>query len=623
MAQASVNSAHPLACLSVQNDADALLILPKGYVDMRFPISALNGIPMGDDQIRLYEAVVEQKSAIDQNGLETTSLKPVRIDFRLRLRSGDMANARIFGATFSWREIQPGDTIQFTAKLIKEFLEPAFKGMERATATGRVHALYSGVQGQIASAVIEPIVTRAMTDRDMVVRVAKKIRENAEIVSVLKAFRYSNGVRFLEALHRPENLEAGYQALKGARLACVQQVRSAGRARPAEGKAAYNIDQALVGLVRAQAEKLSAGQSKALNAIRRAINASASAKILLNGDVGSGKTLVFLLAAAAVAQCSGRRVAVMVPSDLVARQITAQAQARFPQLRPCQVESGSAGSIPIESQMLIGTQVLLNMPTPPPLGLLVIDEQHKLSVEQRATLVTGTTHVIEASATPIPRSLALALFDGWREARIDGCPVDKKITSAILTPDSRSQAQASVLRSIEAGGRTIMVYPSVKSGHKSANEAFKRMSGIHPGKIGLIHGKMKPQEKMLALARFKAGEFPVLISTTVIEVGVDVPGIVAMVVHEAQTFGVSQLHQMRGRLVRNGGHGQFFMMVANSVSRQTLARLEAVRDNLNGFELAERDMELRGFGDVLGEAQSGGTSTFFKMARLEAKDFLP
>lgn len=612
---------HPLSAASVESDADALLILPKGYLDLRAPIIDLYRVPVGDNITRLFQAFIEEKKSLDSSGNETNSLKPARINLSLRFESGAMVSSCIFGATFAWCGVNIGDQIQFTGQLGSNYYGTSIKSLEIARATGRVHPVYPGVSGKIAADIIDPYVQHAIDDHVVLQMSARKIRENSEVVSVLKRMGFKSGSGFLSDLHRPADPESGYLALKAARMACVKHVQAEGRAYAVTTLPKFNIDQALIEYVKAQPEKLSNGQRRALNVIRNAVNSTASAKILLNGDVGSGKTLVFLLAAAAVAS-AGKRVAVMVPSELVAKQIAGEAIKRFPELNPVLVVAGAASAVPDSSRMLIGTQGLLNMQMAAPLGMLVIDEQHKLSVAQRCALVSPSTHVIESSATPIPRSLALALFDGWVEARIEGCPVDKTITSTILTPGLAVHAKQSIRQSITEGKKTVMVYPSVKSGEKSAVEAFKRLDEAFPGLIALAHGKLKPKEKDAALNSFRNGQCPILVATTVVEVGVDVPGIATFIVHEAQTFGVSQLHQMRGRLVRDGGHGDFFMMIKENAGKVTLERLEAVRDNLDGFALAERDLELRGFGDVLGEAQTGGTSTFFKLARLEAKDFL-
>lgn len=222
-----------------------------------------------------------------------------------------------------------------------------------------------------------------------------------------------------------------------------------------------NIDGDLIRLVHAQPEILSHGQRVALNRIRQAV-ISALVRVLLNGEVGSGKTLVFLLALASVAQASGGRTARSYsPVDLVAAHIDRAAMARFPHLCPSLV-TGGTDTFQEGTQMVVGTQALLNRVAtiaPTPLAMLVVDEQHKFSVDQRNGLVGPGTHVIEASATPIPRSLALALFDGWVEARIPDRPVAKTIHSHLCTDAEKKRVELLIKSHVQAGRKAILLYP--------------------------------------------------------------------------------------------------------------------------------------------------------------------
>jgi ATP-dependent DNA helicase RecG len=272
-------------------------------------------------------------------------------------------------------------------------------------------------------------------------------------------------------------------------------------------------------------------------------------------------------------------------------------------------------------RLFVGTQSLLSMPGLD-LAALVVDEQHKFSVDQRARIAGQHTHIIESSATPIPRTLALALFDGWDYALIRHGPTSKTITNHVIPEKARQQARELVQKHLRASRKVIFLYPSVNG--KAGSSVMSRGKALQEwfaGKVGIIHGKLKPQEKIDAIARFRDGTTSILVASTAVEVGVDVPDVGLMVVSGADRFGVSQLHQLRGRLVRNGGEGDFVMMTPASVSKATLERLNAVAQNNNGFDLAQRDLELRGFGNVLGDMQTGDSTTLFKLARLEPADF--
>ncbi|TBR75388.1 MAG: DEAD/DEAH box helicase [Burkholderiaceae bacterium] len=618
--------AHPLSALGGESDADALLVLPKGYVDMRVPTRRLAAQPL--NKLLFFQAKLTARAGYDENRASTRSPFPSRLCLTLQFDNGQFVG-NIFGRanTGQWREIKVGSRLTFTAKVTIFRGERCLTDISLATATGKVHALYGGMPGRVSADVVTACLGEAAGSRTAQSQARRRISDDPVIVSSLRQAGYGSAGAFLRDLHTPLTPADGERALAAARAATVAQVRSAGGQRPSLAAPfdSIPIDDDLRRLVPAQPETLSSGQRNALNLIRKAIKTHRASRVLLNGDVGSGKTLVFLLAAASVAE-SGFRVAVMVPSELVARQIHAQAARRFPALRPALVTGADTRAEPGDSLMVIGTQALLSRPPAGPLRLLVIDEQHKFSVEQRAALAGDATHVIEASATPIPRSLALALFDGWIEAKIPGCPVEKRIHCHLLHDMDRGMAVRIVGDHLVAGRKVVFLYAKLAAGKadtKSAMEAAARLEQRFAGKVVCLHGKLKSADKEYALADFASGRKPILVSTTVIEVGVDVPDIGCMVVSSAERFGVAQLHQLRGRLVRNGGDGDFVMLTDKPIEGSGTERLRAVRDIADGFELAERDMHLRGFGDVLGEMQSGSAQTLFKMARLEASDFLP
>lgn len=617
--------AHPLSALGCESDADALLVLPKGFVDMRTPLRRVSDQPL--DILLFFRAQVYSRVGFDRNKNRTHSPFPARLCITMQMDDGQY-EANVFGAsnTGDWKEIRNGSVLTFTATITLFRNQRSLSNLTLAMPTGRVEPLYAGVPGRVSGTTVTEAVISALHDRSSTTEARKRIAANPVIVESLRQSGYTYAGAFLRDLHVPENPTDGFQALEAARTATVAQVRSAGGQRPSRAAPTDSIpiDDDLRRLVPAQPETLSAGQRDALNTIRKAIKAHKAARVLLNGDVGSGKTLVFLLAAASVAE-SGFRVAIMVPNELVAKQIHVQATRRFPGLRPALIIGADTNATPEDSLMLIGTQALLSRNLAGPLRLLVIDEQHKFSVEQRTALIGEATHVIEASATPIPRSLALALFDGWVEARITGCPVDKTIRCHLLHDLDRGEAVRIVGDHLAGGRKVVFLYAKLaagKSDTKSVLEASERLEERFPGKVACLHGKLKSAEKEKTLAEFASGQKPILVSTTVIEVGVDVADIGCMVVSSAERFGVAQLHQLRGRLVRNGGVGNFVMLTDKPVEGTGSERLRAVRDTVDGFALAERDMQIRGFGDVLGEMQSGATQTLFKAARLEPQDFL-
>lgn len=555
----------------------------------------------------------------------TFSPYPAAIDFCFEFDCGTMINSRVFRLDEHWRSLTVGKVVTFTAMLADKPWGLAFSEVCLATETGRVHPLYAGVQGKISGETIANNIEKAIQDRDTIAQAIVRVTANELVTNRIRELGFTPRA-LLQGLHRPSTPEIGERALQAARSATVSEVIGLAKIDSQNAlPSSYNIDTALVELARRQPEKLSLGQSQALNVIRRSINAMNSAHVLVNGDVGSGKTLVLLLAAASVAHCSKGRVAIMVPSDIVANQIYEQATKRFKFLKPVLLTATSGGTLSAENRMVIGTQSLLHCKSLGELSLLAVDEQHRFSVAQRAQLAGKSTHVLEASATPIPRSLALALFNGWAEAKITGFPVTKSIIGHLLAQEQRERATGILKKHLINHKRVILLYPQVnstKGNERSVMASAKRLEERFPGKVVCLHGKLKPEQKAQALQEFASGEKPIAVSSTVVEVGVDIPDIGCMLVNDAENFGVAQLHQLRGRLVRNGGNGDFIMMMKKPPTKATSARLEAVRDILDGFALAERDMHLRGFGDVLGDMQSGSSSTLFKLARLEVSDFI-
>lgn len=609
-----------LSALGCEHPWEALLCLPKHYVDRRVAFTGLQTAPRG--RLIVLEARVANVSFRDRNDAVTRSLFPAYAQVVLQF-DDHTATTRFYGGRPDIWDALVGSRVTFQASVsVMRNGDYSLFSASLDTATGRIDPVYSGLAGQVAGEVIARSVEKSLRRDADFDAAARFVAENAAAREVLSA--HSRSARWLvRALHQPTSIADADQALTIARRCCIEAVKLSARPVNPPGPATYNVDEALISRVRSQKETLSESQRHALNSIRKSVNSKCPANILLNGDVGSGKTLVFLLALAAIADSSQRDVGVLVPSDLVARQIHDQAQRRFPDLQPLLVTSGT--SVPKRStehpRMIVGTQAILNAQDLD-LSALVIDEQHKFSVEQRAWLAGRMTHIIEASATPIPRTLALALFDGWDFAVIRRSPVEKAITSHLVPEDDRRIAAGLVKSHLALGHRVIFLYPSVNG--KSGNSVLAKGEALQnhfPGLVSLAHGKMKDKDKLDSIARFRSGETPILVSSTVVEVGVDVPDVGAMIVSGADRFGVSQLHQLRGRLMRNGGAGDFIMVTPAKLKGKTKERLAAVRDNSDGFALAQRDLELRGFGDVIGESQRGQGKTLFYLSRLEPSDF--
>lgn len=613
---------NKLECIGCNTETEALLVLPRMHIDKSKAHSRIFGELLLDRPVMLTATVVEW-TGLDKDNMPTKSPYPRSIELILNFDDKKGVKTRVFGMKLEGaKEAFDKEDQKVTFEAIVREPKPGYRTINAfalCDLTGRVEPEYVGKSGQISGDAISDAIKQALNLPNALQEAAKILDANNFVSNFLREAGIS-AEKLIKSLHQPLTLQEGDDALRIAKASVVHEIKSAASRENEEvTPSPYNIDEKLIQLVKSQPEKLTRDQRLALNSIRLQVNERRGARILLNGDVGTGKTLVFLLALAAISQTTGLKVGVVAPSDLVARQIHQQAQKRFADLQPALVIAGSEDP-PVDAMMLVGTQALFNRDVE--LEALVVDEQHKFSVEQRAILRKAHTHVIEASATPIPRSLALAFFDGWRHVRIKESPVQKKITSRIATTQDRGRVSDLVRRTLESGRKVIFLYTKISGPGSSVNAAGERLADRFDGRVAVLHGKMKAEEKNQQLMAFANGEKPIIVASTAIEVGVDVPDIGLMVVSDADRFGVAQLHQLRGRLARAGGEANFIMMVNGNPKKQTMMRLEALCHYSDGFSLAERDMEIRGFGEVLGDFQSGkNTETLFKLSRLEVKDF--
>ena len=261
------------------------------------------------------------------------------------------------------------------------------------------------------------------------------------------------------------------------------------------------------------------------------------------------------------------------------------------------------------------------------LAVAVVDEQHRFGVEQRAALVEGRSpHVLHMTATPIPRTLALTVYGDLRVSEIAKPPANRRpVVTAWITEEKASTAYTRLRRLLDDGRQAYVVCPLIEESETSVARAAEqeaerlRAAELKGFRVGCLHGRLRPAERRDLMARFKAGELDVLVATTVIEVGVDVPNATVMIVQEADRFGLAQLHQLRGRVGR-GAEQSYCLLVSRArdqLTESAQARLEALVETTDGFELAEKDLELRGEGQLLGTRQSGLTDLRFTKLRAD------
>jgi len=370
--------------------------------------------------------------------------------------------------------------------------------------------------------------------------------------------------------------------------------------------------------------KMTLGQERAIQEITRDMCAPRPMNRLLQGDVGSGKTLVSLLAALLAVE-NGRQAAVMAPTEILAEQhlknfsrllsamdipvliLTASTKGAERKRVLEQLKSG-------RPCVVIGTHALLEEEVAfENLSLVVIDEQHRFGVRQRMLLMKKSEQpdVLVMTATPIPRSLAMTLYGDLDLSLMTEMPPGRiPILTRIMNEKDRPKMVEFVREKVEAGQQAYFVFPLIEESEKldlkDATKAFEMLKKIYSKfKVEMLHGRMKNAEKEEVMRRFSAGETQILVSTTVIEVGIDVPNATMMVIEHAERFGLSQLHQLRGRVGRGGNKS--YCILATDFKKSDLAkeRLKVMEASSDGFKIAEEDLKIRGPGDFLGTRQSG------------------
>ncbi|MFW5753563.1 MAG: ATP-dependent DNA helicase RecG, partial [Marinilabiliaceae bacterium] len=371
--------------------------------------------------------------------------------------------------------------------------------------------------------------------------------------------------------------------------------------------------------------ELTEAQKRVIKEMRRDMGSGRQMNRLLQGDVGSGKTLVALMIML-IAIDNGFQTCLMAPTEILATQhfetlsemlagldvnvalLTGSTKKSTREELHRQLQAGTLN-------ILVGTHALIEDTVNfQDLGLVVVDEQHRFGVAQRAKLWqknTSPPHVLVMTATPIPRTLAMTTYGDLDISVIDELPPGRKpIKTSHIYHKKRPQLNKFIKEQIDAGRQVYVVYPlieeSEKMDFKNLTDGFEYMKEAFPRhKVNMVHGKMKPAEKDAAMQEFASGKSHILVATTVIEVGVNVPNASIMVIESAERFGLSQLHQLRGRVGRGADQSFCILVTGYKLSNETRKRMETMTRTNDGFEIAEADMKLRGPGDLEGTQQSG------------------
>ncbi|MBN1466991.1 ATP-dependent DNA helicase RecG [candidate division KSB1 bacterium] len=438
-------------------------------------------------------------------------------------------------------------------------------------------------------------------------------------------------VQALKHIHYPDSfaaLEAARHRLKFDELFFMQLMLAFRRKRftaEAGGIAFDKVGDKVKRLIDALPFDLTEAQKKVLHEIRADMKSTKAMNRLLQGDVGSGKTIVALVTIL-IAVENGYQAALMAPTEILAEQhfltiyhllqtIDVQAVLLLGG-QPKTLRAGILADIASgRAQIVIGTHALIQEQVEfCKLGLIIVDEQHRFGVMQRAMLKKKGQNpdVLVMTATPIPRTLSLTLYGDLHVSIIDQLPAGRKpVVTAWRSDSQRKKIYDFVRQQVKSGAQVFTVFPLVeeseKSDLKSAVESYEAMRAttFKDYRVGLLHGRMKSDEKETTMASFKNGDIDILVCTTVIEVGVDVPNATVMVVEHAERFGLAQLHQLRGRVGRGDKQSYCILIAYGALSGDARERLDVMAATTDGFKIADKDLELRGPGEFFGTKQSG------------------
>ena len=631
--------ARALAKLGLATVEDLLRYFPRDYEDRRRR-STIAGAPP-DAPVCIAALVAEvPRHAYIRKGLELTKVRAVD--------GGGVLEVTFFNQNYVKNALLPGESYLFYGVAEgtgsrRRMANPVFEREDRPRFTGRIMPIYPLTAG-VSNALLAGLTQRCVEGcaQDMPELLPQTVRQEHTLAAA--GFSYCN-------IHFPESEEAlalarrrlifeefFYLACGLARL----RTRRDGQTGPVISSRALPDFFALLPF------SLTGAQDRAIREAAADLVSGRSMNRLVQGDVGSGKTMV-AAACCFLAWKSGWQSALMAPTELLAEQHFHTLQNLFSStglrvglltasLRPSEKKALRAALSAGELDLVVGTHALLSEGVAfARLGLVVTDEQHRFGVAQRASLAAKgggdgpeapSPHVLVMSATPIPRTLALILYGDLDVSVIDQLPPGRTpVETFLVGEDKRQRLYGFVRKQVSLGRQVYIVCPAVEESEPPPEHAMgldreapakgfadlkavtayarELREQVFPDlRVGFVHGRMKAREKEAAMAAFAAGELDVLVSTTVIEVGVDVPNASLIIVENADRFGLSQLHQLRGRVGR-GRHQSYCVLVTANRNEETRARLKTLTQTTDGFRIAEEDLKLRGPGDFFGRRQHG------------------
>ena len=592
---------------------DLLAYFPRDYEDRTNPVEIAQlqpGVPA------CFEALVVSQPVLRRigKGRDVTKLTVADETGKLTLH--------YFNQPYIKTQLHYGERYYFYGALLERGMQMANPAFEEAgrpgTVTNRllpVYPLTAGLSNRTLCACIRQAFSAAGALPELL---PETVREQYGLCGVTEAYT---------SVHAPES----WDALQRARKRLVFEeffIFSAGlavlRASRTDMHTIPYDTACMDAFFRALPFRLTGAQSGAIDQILRDLSSGHVMNRLVQGDVGSGKTMV----AAAACFCAvknGKQAAFMAPTEILAEQHEKTLSALLGPLgvhvllltgakTPAQKRAAREKIASGESQLIVGTHALISTGVEfHALGLVVADEQHRFGVAQRTRLTEkgDAPHLLVMSATPIPRTLALIAYGDLDVSVIAELPPGRRPVETFLVSEALRERLNGFIRKQCAGGHQVyVVCPAVEDGEENTMKSAEgwaqtlRDETFPELRVGLVHGRMKSAEKDAALSAFRAGDYDILVATTVVEVGVDVPNATLMVIENAERFGLSQLHQLRGRVGR-GSAQSYCVLVSGTKNEETKKRLQALCKTTDGFKIAEQDLALRGPGDFFGSRQHG------------------
>ena len=626
---AADNGLAKLGRFGVTDWREVLLCVPKSFVDYS-KLSTVHQSLQGDELTTHLLRLKLTKAASCRGG-------------RLLLAGTDgicPINICVFATSkeevSKWIGLLPGDTIHVRGNvhLWNNTAEIAGPSLIPPYLVGQVIPVYERKRGVLADGAIFAASRYALEHHvaDTVKHLTKSYHGLSEKEVIARARLKAESFEVvLRATHSPRTEEEGYRGIAAMkRLAALSIVENAKRLRlrKAEPSSIIKIPTAMIEKMVAQLPyKLTTDQRTAIDDIVRDLASPIPMRRVLSGDVGCGKTPCLLIPALAT-QKLGRLAVILAPNILLATQLGSELKQLFGESSKVVVVTASTKKLDLsENPILVGTTALLsrlkNHPAP---GFVAVDEQQKFSVSQKAELAAINSNLVEATATPIPRTTALITHGASTVSIIRENPVQKTIVTKIVKAEEAKRLFDHTRKVLENNHQVAIVYPIVDNPEKekkSVAAAFETWDKHFPGQVAMLHGQMKEEEKLSTIDGLKQGKKKIAIVSTVIEIGLTLPSLRSLIVVNAERYGTSTLHQLRGRVARLGGTGYFFLYLPDPVSEDSMLRMRLLEKHSDGFILSEQDAELRGYGDLFenAERQSGASrSSLFRCVALTPAD---